>query len=250
MKLPLYLLKRHPLHVEAFFEFVLVLTFAYPEEVLKPLLAPGLVLDTFNDLGFLAIAFVQTKHLRPKGLPSALGQDFFLVGHRVFARFENFRGLRILRSDADKLLMTMFGNALTHYNYHRITPQITRTDKTLSIDVRSEDKKSDIRVEVNLDAAHDYLPPGSPFANMREALRFAGPMPFTFDYERETNSIIRIEGARQNWVPKSVEADVKYSQFIQNPPFDQTEPKLCSAFFMENIPYHWKPGVVHSLNGA
>jgi hypothetical protein len=250
MKLPLYLLKRHPLAVEAFFDFVFVLTFAYPKQLLLPLLSPGLKLDTYEDLGFLAIACVQTKHLRPKGMPARFGQNFFLVGHRLFVRFENFRGLQILRSDADKPLMISLGNAMTHYKYHRIRRDIARDEHHLAIDIRSEDKKSDIKVDVNLDVAPEYLPPGSPFPTLREAMKFAGPMPFTFDYERETNSIVRVEGARQNWVPKSVEADVKYSHFIQQPPFNQSEPKLCSAFFMENIPYHWKPGVVHKLNGA
>jgi hypothetical protein len=65
----LHLLKRHPLPVKAFFRQSLVLTYAFPREVLEPLLAPGLTLDLYQDWGFLAIAVVQTEGLRPAFLP-------------------------------------------------------------------------------------------------------------------------------------------------------------------------------------
>jgi hypothetical protein len=65
---------------------------------------------------------VQTKNLRPKGFPRFLGNDFFLIGYRVFVRFtnkagRNLRGLYILKSETNKTKMTFFGNIFTHYNY-------------------------------------------------------------------------------------------------------------------------------------
>src|SRR6476659_1969984 len=97
----LHLLRRHPLTVRAFFSDCLVLTYAFPDRVLVPLLPPGLTLDTWQGLGFLAIAMVQTEGLRPVGVPAALGQDFFLSCYRIFSRFRtaagrSLRGLRIL----------------------------------------------------------------------------------------------------------------------------------------------------------
>jgi hypothetical protein len=38
----LHLLKRHPFPVKAFFRQSLVLTYAFPQELLHPLLPPGL----------------------------------------------------------------------------------------------------------------------------------------------------------------------------------------------------------------
>jgi hypothetical protein len=99
-------LRRHPIPIRAFFRHSLVLTFAYPEDVLRPLLPPGLVLDAYEGSGFVAIALVQTERLRPVGVPPALGRDFFLSGYRIFSRLRRpdgkvLRGLRIIRSDAD-----------------------------------------------------------------------------------------------------------------------------------------------------
>jgi len=56
-----HLLQRHPLPVKARFSHSLVLTYALPEKLLLPLLPPGLILDTFEGFGFLAVAMVQTR---------------------------------------------------------------------------------------------------------------------------------------------------------------------------------------------
>ena len=61
----LHLLKRHPFSVRAFFRQSLVLTYAFPSDILQPLLPPGLALDTYGEYGFLAIAMVQTERLHP-----------------------------------------------------------------------------------------------------------------------------------------------------------------------------------------
>ncbi len=80
-------LKRHPVPIRAEFQYTLVVTYALPAEGLYAFAPPGLRIDEWNGLGFLAVAFVQTRRLRPTFLPSFLGQDFFLSGYRVFARY-------------------------------------------------------------------------------------------------------------------------------------------------------------------
>src|SRR4029450_2189263 len=113
----MYLLQRHLLPFKAHFESSLVLAYALPASVLEPFLAPGLVLDTYKGFGFLAIALVQTRNLRPAFLPSPMGISFFLSGYRIFTRYRTqtgltLRGLRILRSDTSRSSMRLFGNLL------------------------------------------------------------------------------------------------------------------------------------------
>src|SRR5205814_7701057 len=90
-------------------------------------------------------------------------------------------------------------------------------------------------------------PPGSPFANLREARLFAGPLPFTFDYEPTTHSIVRIEGVRQNWKPQAINVQILENTFIRIGAFAGAHPVLANAFHVENIPYHWKRGVIERL---
>ena len=98
-------LKNHPFAVEAYFDSSTVLTFAVPKEQLQSLIPECLQLDTFQDKwAFVAVAMVQTKDLRPKGFPKFMGNDFFLIGYRVFVRYttnagKNYRSLYILKSE-------------------------------------------------------------------------------------------------------------------------------------------------------
>lgn len=80
----LNLLKRHAMPNRAQLAASLVLAYAIPEDTLRPFLAPTLELDTYRGIGFLAIAMVETRNLRPSFLPASCGMDFFLAGYMDF----------------------------------------------------------------------------------------------------------------------------------------------------------------------
>ena len=236
-------LKNHPFAVEAFFESSLVFTFAIPKEEVYHLIQECLELDTLNDKwAFIAVAMVQTKSLRPKGFPTMLGNDFFLIGYRVFVRFTNqarksLRGLYILKSETDKKKMEFFGNIFTHYNY--TTTDINQNSKNGITEINSHKSGFKVRIE-NADNENISLPPGSPFTDWKEARRFAGPLPFTFTYNPATKEVLIIEGVRQNWKPMPVNViDYNFS-FIND--LKLKDVRLANSFIIQNIPYYWKKG--------
>jgi hypothetical protein len=243
-------LQRHPIPIEAHLEDCLTLTYALPAAVLRPLLPPGLELDTFGGYGFVAVALVQTRSLHPAWLPKGCGQNFFLAGYRIFARFttadgRTLRGLRILRSDADRRTMVAGGNLLTHYNYHRCEAAIDASADRIHIAVSAADAIGTLDITADLTDA--TLPAGSPFATVREARRFAGPLPFTFDYEPESHAIVVIKATRTAWRPAPVAVDVRRLAFFDQPAFRGCTPVLAAAFHVKDIDYRWERGVRHAL---
>ena len=238
-------LKNHPFAVEAFFESSLVLTFAIPKEQIQHLIPECLELDTHNDKwAFIAVAMVQTKALRPKGFPKILGNDFFLIGYRVFVRFTNqagksLRGLYILKSETDKKKMEFFGNIFTHYNY--TTTDINQNSQNGFTEISSNNSGFKVRIENSYDE-NISLPAGSPFTDWKEARRFAGPLPFTFTYNASTKEVLIIEGVRENWKPMPVKVIDHNFSFIDNLKLDDT--RLANAFIIRNIPYYWKKGKI------
>jgi uncharacterized protein YqjF (DUF2071 family) len=243
-------LRRHPIAIRARLRDCLTLTYALPPEVLRRLLPPGLELETCNGHAFMAIALVQTESLRPAGLPARLGQDFFLAGYRIFTTFtpasgKPMRGLRILRSEANRTCMVAGGNLLTHYNYHRCTASIQVSGDRIHVTTQSVDGLGDI--DVTADLTRGALPAGSPFPSVREARRFAGPLPFTFDYEEDTHAIIAINGRRTNWRPAPVAVDVRRMSFFEQPMFRGCTPVLAAAFHVRDIDYRWERGVHYPL---
>jgi hypothetical protein len=247
-----HLLKRHRLSMRASFDFVLSLTYAFPSESLAKFTTPGLHLDEWKGWGFLAAAFVQTRHLRPAMLPRFVGANYFFAGYRLFCRYRTaagreLRGLRILRSDTDSTMMATAGNLLTHYNYHVAEVCAQRSADLLRLRIASQDGSGDAELTAELAGPPDFLPNGSPFLSAREARRFAGPMPFTFDYEAETNSIIRVQGMRTRWKPRLVPVSIKKLTFLDQKIFADASPVLASCFHVKGINYHWKRGVREQL---
>lgn len=236
-------LKNHPFAVEAFFRQSLVLTFAIPAERLQHLVPPCLSPDTFeNKWAFIAVAMVDTKNLRPKGFPKGLGQDFFLMGYRVFVRYttgngKRLRGLYILKSETNKNRMAFFGNIFTHYRYS-CADIVQKNEKGLAT-IRSNRSGLDVSCRLPGETVPD-LPAGSPFTSWKEARRFAGPLPFTFTYDQQRNNVLVIEGVRENWQPKPLQVLSYRLPFLDSLAVGQ--PILASAFIVENIPYHWKKG--------
>jgi hypothetical protein len=237
-------LKNHPFAVEAFFESSLVLTFAVPKEQLQAFIPECLQLDTFQDKwAFVAIAMVQTKDLRPKGFPKFMGNDFFLIGYRVFVRYTNnvgksLRGLYILKSETDKKKMKLMGNIFTHYKY--TTTDINQVEQINTKEITSVNSK--FRITIDKKEEGVVLPEHSPFADWKEARRFAGPLPFTFTYNKDTGEVLIIEGVRKNWTPNPVKVIDYDFDFLDSLKLQGAI--LANAFIIKNIPYYWKKGKI------
>lgn len=237
-------LKNHPFAVEAFFESSLVLTFAVQKEQLQNLIPECLELDTFKDeWAFVAVAMVQTKGLRPKGFPKFMGNDFFLIGYRIFVRYtsnagKNLRGLYILKSETDQKKMEVMGNIFTHYNY--TTTDISKTEQAGTMAIKSS--QSNFSIHLGKEDEAIELPPESPFSDWKEARRYAGPLPFTFTYNPRTEEVLIIEGVRQNWTPMPVRVMDYHFSFLDS--LHLKKPVLANAFVIYNIPYYWKKGKI------
>jgi hypothetical protein len=241
-------LKNHPFAVEAFFEYSLVLTYALPQEDLHPLIPECLSLDTFQDRwAFVALALVQTKALRPKGLPACLGSDFFLIGYRIFVRYttpsgKRLRGLYILKSETDSSQMARLSALFTRYQFFLTDiHQQTSADR---LQIRSQ--QSHLDIVINAHPLGATLPTSSPFASWQQARRYAGPLPFTFSYDPTRKQVLLVEGLREQWHPKPVEVLQAQVLMMQSPPFHHS--RLASAFLIKQLPYCWKRGQIQPWN--
>lgn len=235
-------LKNHPFPVDAHFKCSTVLTFAVKKEELEDLIPSCLSLDTFKDeWAFIAVAMVQTEHLRPSGFSKFFGNDFFLTGYRIFVRYKNragknLRGLYIIKSETDKRKMKIMGNIFTHYNYTRTDIHQTENKSQRSI----FSKKSDFNLKIDKKIEEPNLPENSPFKDWKEARKFAGPLPHTFTYNEAKKKVTIILGLRQNWKPKPLSVDHFHFKFLED--FNFKNYYLANAFEVRNIGYHWNKG--------
>lgn len=234
--------RANPFAVDAWFDSSCTLTFAVPVEDIAARLPSCLTPDTFDGRwGFVAVAVVQTRRLRPAGFPAFLGHDFVLAGYRYFVRYRSasgrsLRGLFIVRSETDKQRMQWLGNLMTRYHYVKTGIRVTRSGNRL--DVAAPDTGLAISVDTT---PGEELPHGSPFTRPEDARRFSGPLPFTFTCERHKNRVLIVEGVRADWKPRPVAVLSHHIPFLET--LGLGHAVLANAFIVENISYHWKKGV-------
>lgn len=255
----LQVLQRHPLAMRTTFGHSLMLMYAFAPALLRPMLPPGVGLDTYQALdgseyGFVAVGVLSAQHLRPTLLPAGWGGDFLLTGYRIVARFPSpagrtMRGLYILRSDTDRRSMQVGGNLLTHYRYQFARIRMDVAGPKLTATVDSRDGRSDLAVVADLESGPS-LPAGTPFRSAAAALRFAGPLPYTFDYEAKTGSVVVVKASRNRWQPQPVSVDVKRISFFEHGAFAGSEPVLANAFHVADLDYGWERGSLRALDGS
>jgi hypothetical protein len=240
-------LQDHPFAVDAYFDTSIVLTFAAHTAELRKLVPSRLELDTFQEeWGFVAVAVVQTTGLRPWFMPRLFGNDFILIGYRVFVRYTNkigkrMRGLYILRSETDSKRMELLGNIFTHYNYSTIDISIEPRAPITTI----TSEKGGLEITLKTTDEDPPLPEGSPFNTWKEARRYAGPLPFTFTVGPD--SVLIIEGVRREWSPRPVEVVAQRIDFLRT--LGLKTITLANAFIVEDVPYHWKKGRLEEWDG-
>lgn len=238
-----FLLRANPFAIKAWFDFSCTLTFAVPVEEIAARLPRGLEPDRYDEtFGFLAVAFVQTRRLRPAGFPECTGSDFVLAGYRSFVRCKpasgrSLRGLFIHRSETDKFRMAKLGNLFTKYQYVHTGLRIECTENILTA------RDPETGLEVAADLTTDPPPPlpeSSPFPDWKTARRFCGPMPFTFSIEPKTRNVRIVEGRRTNWTPQPVTVLRHHIPWLESAGYPQT--RLANAFVVRDVPYFWQRG--------
>jgi|688.fasta_scaffold29085_5 uncharacterized protein YqjF (DUF2071 family) len=240
-------LQQHPFAVKAHFDRVVALSYALPSDVLRPLLPRGLALDEYNGFGFLTVAMVWTKEMRPAFMPKFLGRSFFLAGYRIFTRLSNdqgktMRGLYIIGSETDRDSIVFLANRMTGYRYEKIS--LAQQQETLGSRIIAHDSRNQMSLDIHFEEKDDAeLPHDSPFPDWRKARQFAGPMPFTFSPLGDRSFVV-VEGARESWTPRPVVVHHAEVAKLHTPPFSQTKPILANAFAVSDVDYHWKKGVI------
>ena len=229
-------------------------SFAFPEQTLRSLVPRGLEIDTYEGFGFVTVATVWAKYLRPAGFPAFLGQDFFLAGYRIFTRLSDgtrrLRGLKILRSETDRRRMVWLGNLMTHYRYRYVNVRIRVNAEQTRVETFLADGTRTLDLTFASAGEAAPMPAGSPFSDWQTARRFAGPMPFTFSAEDEHTFVV-IEGSRQDWVPRPVSVKEWRVGLFDETPLRESKPILANAFAVNGVPYRWKRGrIVRAGNAA
>jgi Uncharacterized conserved protein (COG2071) len=236
------MLRRQPLPVATRARHSLVLVYAWPREVLAPLIPSELEADLYDDVGLVAVALVEAEDLRPRGYPRALGRDGVLAGYRIFVRWRDAgardrRGLLPLRTDTDAPAVVRYGRPLARPRYDRAEISLEQRPEAIEIEIRTRRRDGDLHVIADLTSRPAPLPPGSPFRSLSDARDFAGPLPLTETESSASGGMVEVLGMPTVWNPQPIAVDVRELAFFQGPPFGAHEPVLANAVYACDVEF-------------
>lgn len=239
-------LRRHPVAMTARFRTAIVVTFGFPEPLLAGLVAPTLAVETVDGLGFVAVALVDMEGLRPEAAPSWAGSDAVFVGYRVFVRTQledgrTRRGLKVLRTDVDRLHVLVGTRVLTRYEAGLVAATWETDGQVDRVRTRPRWRGAALEV-VTADDDPSVPPAGSPFNSWQEAAPFRGPLPWTLAPDATGTSAIAVKGVRSDWDPRPVTVRDHRIGWFDHPPFSHAQPVLASAFRIADVDYSWRAG--------
>lgn len=173
-----------------------ILMYSCEPDDLQRFLCPGINVDVIGGRGHLAVAFVDQRDFRPRGLPHQAGSDFFMVEHLAFVTYESsdgrrMRGLYLLQSDTPSTLACIGSRIFSHYRFRKIDLTVNETGNTR----RFTSAKAGIDVTIALDAHNE----GEVWADYKQLSK---PRSFNFQYLKRSNATLVIRGVLKGWKPR------------------------------------------------
>ncbi len=211
-----------------------ILLYSCEPSDLQRLLCPGIEVDVIGGRGHLAVAFVDQRHFRPRGLPRWVGRDFFMVEYLAFVTYESsdgrlMRGLYLLRSDTPSRLACIGSRLFTHYRFREIDLEVTHADQVR----RFESDKAGIDVALSLARIPDDEVGAWP-----DYGELSKPRSFNFQHLSRSNATLVIRGVLKGWKPrptKVLKADLATVAEL-NIEFDGPP----NAIEVEGVNYLWR----------
>jgi Uncharacterized conserved protein (COG2071) len=189
------------------------------------------------------ICLIRPGHVRPVGVPAALGVRSENAAHRFAVEWDTadgpVTGVYIPRRDTSSRLGSFLGGRAFPGWQHRARFDVEEADGSYRIDMRSPD--GDVRVAV---VAHrdDDVMPGSVFATMDEASAFFRCAPCGYAATPSDGVFDGVVLSTEEWAIGPLHLDEVRSSFFDDPSYFPPGTAIAdSAFLMAGLDTTWRP---------
>ena len=230
---------KHPIPIHTVFRRCFLVNFAVDPSELASVLPAHIEPDVRDGEAYLSVVVGEMERLRPLGVPRLLGFTYDQIVYRAVVRCGDERGVHFLRSDADSRTMTILGNLMSFFRFHRSRVRFTERGDELDLDVTTRSTPAaGIAATYTTGAAADRLPATSVFADLNDAKRFLVELYAAFLYEPGSDSVDVVRIERGEWNIRIVDdRRARYDFMTAGAPF--TSARLDSVFWVGDVPYRW-----------
>jgi Uncharacterized conserved protein (COG2071) len=229
-----------------------LLSYALPEEAVNGLLPKGIYALTHQGFAFLNIVISRILRMRPMGIPSLFGLTYWHIAYRLYASVDlapdkTIAGLYFLRSDIDKSLMVLPGNALTDFRFHKASVQTSANGVLMRFKITQtpgEIADAEAVIETGAAGENAILPPFQTAHEREQLLKYA-PFGLSIDRSGRWLKITEVQREEDKWEERRVRVQMADWQYLK-----RTVPgkvHLVRATQAMPIDYRWRIGRMERL---
>jgi uncharacterized protein YqjF (DUF2071 family) len=219
----------------------LLVNYRVDPEVVTRLLPEPFMPHIVGGSAVAGICLIRLGHLRPIGVPAALGVTSENAAHRVAIQWREpdgmHRGVYIPRRDTSSRLTTLVGGRLFPGDHHRARFHVQEDSGRYDVAFASLDGTA--RAAVSGRAAVE-LPAGSIFSSLSEASAFFRDSPLGYSSTRDPRTCDGLELRCATWEVEALTVEHAESSFFDDEQlFPVGSVELDSALVMRAVPATW-----------
>lgn len=210
-------------------------------EVLQRLLPAPFRPQAIGGKGLAGICLIRLGHLRPAGLPAAIGVTTENAAHRVAVEWDGpegvLRGVYIPRRDTSSRLTLLLGGHLFPGEHHHARFRVREAQGRFEVAFASLDGTASATMVASTARA---LPDASVFSSVGEASKFFQDGPLGYSACHQGGHLEGLELRCATWHVEPLAVETAESSFFQSRAiFPVGAAELDSALVMRNIPAIW-----------
>lgn len=237
--------QKNPFTVRGHLRRCWLFVYRTPAASARALLPPRLELGTRDGFAFWNIVVCEIGALRPAPLPAAVGLDYWHVAYRLHVRAQTadgkiVEGLHFLRSDCDRALVALAGNAVTDFHFHRASVAVSAGPAGVAGQIRARGGNADFELG---NQAPSRLTAGSPFATLDEAAEWLKYKPFGISPSGSNDiNVVRVVREEAAWRSRLVTVEKARWEFLET---HETAFEIC--YEVAPIDYQWERGSIYPV---
>lgn len=187
------------------------------------------------------ICLIRLGHLRPRGVPRALGLRSENAAHRVAVTWDDasgsHTGVYIPRRDTNSAVNALVGGRLYPGEHHRARFEVHETGTDLSVAFTSDDRSADVSVRVRL---VDSLSDSAVFPDLASASAFFERGAVGFSATKDSHRLDGLELRTSAWrVEAGQVLEARSSFFDDVDLFPPGSAQIDCALVMRHVPVSW-----------
>ena len=222
----------------------ILVNFRVDPEVIQRQLPPPFRPHLVDGWAIAGICLIRLEHLRPMGIPGALGMCSENAAHRVAVTWTDAasrprQGVYIPRRDTGSSLNHLAGGRLFPVQHHRARFRVRDDPGAIDLVLESEDGSADVRLRAR---ASDGLPSTSAFASLQAASDFFAGGSVGYSATKDGARLDGLEFRTLAWRVEALEVQSVFSAYFADASrFPPGSIAFDSALVMRDLPHEWRP---------